>query len=62
MADRAWEHPARRLLTVTVARAVESELRPPAKFPFRNRYLIVKLRLRTALAQVWADLIYLVRG
>jgi hypothetical protein len=32
------------------------------KFPFRNRWLIVKARDRSTWRQVWDDLIYLVTG
>jgi len=32
------------------------------RFPFRNRWLIVKARERSNWREVWEDLIYLVRG
>jgi hypothetical protein len=36
--------------------------RHQARFPFRSRWLIVKLRSRGRWREVWYDLIYLLRG
>jgi len=31
-------------------------------FPFRNRWLAVKVRTKVHLSEMWEDLVYLVRG
>ncbi len=51
-------------LTAMTARQRHGDRRRAQQLPFRNRWLIVKLRtrLRVTWRDLWEDLIYLVRG
>jgi hypothetical protein len=48
---------------VLIKAASRTETRRQAiRFPFRNRWLAVKVRTKIHLSEMWADLIYLVKG
>jgi len=49
--------------TIALDRAERDQARRHAQhWPLRNRYLIVRARERSTWREVWADLVYLVRG
>lgn len=47
---------------MTLAAQKQFERRSNARLPLRNRWLIVRARLRTSWPEVWVDVLYLVAG
>jgi len=49
-------------LSVPLDQAQATRRRHLAHFPLRNRWLVFKVRVKVRLAELWEDLVYLVRG